>query len=312
MPFRSAAAKGVAAHGLLVAVVARFSSSSAPHKFIVGVTAAVQFLRSRLSRAPRAVLVLGSGLGGVAHEIADAVRLPYGEIPGFPKPSVAGHAGALVAGILSGVEVVALSGRFHLYEGWGAASVAFPLRALAALGADHIILTNAAGAVRPGLAAGDLMLISDHINLLFRSPLTGPTGAGEDRFPDMSAAYDPDLQGIALATAGEMRLSLVRGVYAAVLGPSYETPAEVRMLRRLGADAVGMSTVPEAIVARALGMRVLAISCITNSAAGLGIGKLSHEEVLQVGAATAERLAGFLRVLLPRIAPSNLPTEAAS
>jgi purine-nucleoside phosphorylase len=186
------------------------------------------------------------------------------------------------------------------------------LRALAALGADHLVLTNAAGGVRPGLRAGDLMLIVDHINLMFRNPLVGPVSGSEGRFPDMSDPYDPEIREIALLCADELGVPLFPGVYAAVIGPSYETPAEVRMLARLGADAVGMSTVPEVIVARALGMRVLGISCITNVAAGLGAGKLSHDEVLTVGGEASGRLARLLRDLLPRVLPPNLPTEAAT
>jgi purine-nucleoside phosphorylase len=278
----------------------------------VTVSDSVAFLRTRLSRAPRAVLILGSGLGGIETIIQDAVRIPYREIPSFPGSTVAGHAGALVAGILAGVEVVALSGRFHLYEGNGPESLALPLRALADLGADHLILTNAAGGVRQGLMPGDLMLIADHINLMFRNPLIGKVAGSEDRFPDMSDPYDRGLRRIALESADEIGISLTQGVYAAVLGPSYETPAEIRMLARWGADAVGMSTVPEVVVARALGMRVLGISCITNMAAGLGGGRLSHQEVLEVGREAAERLQRLLVYLLPRIVPSNLPGEAAS
>ncbi|MEX2583666.1 MAG: purine-nucleoside phosphorylase [Gemmatimonadota bacterium] len=275
-------------------------------------TESIAFLRERITRVPRVVIVLGSGLGGLAGELADPLRIPYADIPGFPRSSVAGHAGALVAGIFAGVEVVAMAGRFHLYEGWDPAAVVSPLRTLAALGADRLILTNAAGAARTGLSPGDLMLIADHINLMFSNPLIGPVAAGDERFPDMSDPYDRGLRASALMTADELGISLVQGVYAAVTGPSYETPAEVRMLARFGADAIGMSTVPEVLAARALGMRVLGISCITNAAAGLGSGPLTHEEVIAVGAAASERLTTLLRALLPRIAPSNLPTEAAS
>lgn len=272
----------------------------------------VGFLRERITRAPAVVLVLGSGLGGLADEIQDPVRIPYEEIPAFPRSTVAGHAGALVAGILAGVEVVAMQGRFHLYEGWEPAEVANPLRALAALGAGTLVLTNAAGGIRPGLRPGDLMLIADHINLMGRNPLVGPVLPGEERFPDMSEPYDSELRRITeeLALAGG--IALETGVYAAVLGPSYETPAEIRMLARLGADAVGMSTVPEVIVARALGLRVLGISCITNLAAGLGSTPLSHQEVMEVGAQVRDRLAGLVRGVLPRIARQNLASEAAS
>lgn len=272
----------------------------------------VAFLRERVTRAPAAMLVLGSGLGGVADEIRDPLRIPYAEIPGFPRSTVAGHAGALVVGIWEGVEVAVLQGRFHLYEGWDPAEVVLPIRALQAVGAGVLLVTNAAGGVRPGLRPGDLMLIADHINLTGRNPLIGPVVPGEERFPDMSEPYDAAFRRAAEEVALERKIPLEQGVYAAVLGPSYETPAEIRMLARLGADAVGMSTVPEVVAARALGVRVLGISCITNLAAGLGREPLSHEEVVQVGARVRDRLADLVRGVLPRIAGLNLPSEAAS
>ncbi|HUE95098.1 MAG TPA: purine-nucleoside phosphorylase [Longimicrobiaceae bacterium] len=272
----------------------------------------IDFLRERLTRAPKAVLVLGSGLGAVADEVRDPLRIPYSEIPGFPRSTVVGHAGALLSGIWEGVEVVVMQGRFHLYEGWAPEVVATPLRALASLGAEYLVVTNAAGGIRPGLRPGDLMLIADHINMMFRNPLIGPVAHGEHRFPDMSDPYDRELRTLALGTARELKIPLVPGVYAGVLGPSYETPAEIQMLRTLGADAVGMSTVPEVIVARALGLRVLGLSCITNLAAGLGQAKLGHEEVLEVGRAAGERLARLLRHFIPGAIPLNLPTEAAT
>lgn len=268
------------------------------------------YLRERITRAPSAVLVLGSGMGGLAEELEDPVRLPYDRIPGFPRSTVAGHAGELVVGILSGVEVAVMAGRFHLYEGWSAAEVVAPIRALARLGADLLLMTNAAGGMRPGMNPGDLMLVSDHINLTGRNPLLGQVRPGEERFPDMSSPYDAGVRRTILDFALEKGIALEEGVYGAVLGPSYETPAEIRMLRRLGADAVGMSTVPETVAARALGMRVAAVSCITNVAAGLGPGVLSHEEVLQVGAAARERLGTLVRGVLPRVAAVNLASEA--
>ena len=274
--------------------------------------ATIDYLRERITRAPAAILVLGSGLGGLADEIQDPLRIPYEEIPGFPRSTVPGHAGALVAGILEGVEVVAMQGRFHLYEGWDHDQVALPIRALATLGASVVVLTNAAGGVRAGLDPGTLMLISDHLNLTGRNPLVGPSRPGETRFPDMSEAYDGEFRTAAKEVAREMGIELDEGVYAAVLGPSYETPAEVRMLERMGADAIGMSTVPEVIVARALGLRVLGISCVTNHAAGIGSEPLSHEDVMEVGARVRDRLAGLVRGVLPRIARENLPSEAAS
>ncbi|HEU0012257.1 MAG TPA: purine-nucleoside phosphorylase [Longimicrobium sp.] len=274
----------------------------------------VAFLRERVTRAPHAVLVLGSGLGGLADEIEDAVRIPFEQVPGFPRrtQALAGHAGQLVAGRLEGVEVVAMQGRFHLYEGWSPGDVALPVRALAALGAETMLLTNAAGGIRPGFRPGDLMLIADHVNLMFRNPLIGQTVPGEQRFPDMSDPYDAGFRAAAEEVARDLRIPLVQGVYAALLGPTYETPAEIRMLARLGADAVGMSTVPEVIVARAIGIRCLGISCITNLAAGLGLEKLSHQEVMEVGERVRDRLAALVRGVLPRIAGLNSPSEAAA
>lgn len=274
----------------------------------------VAFLRERFTRAPHAVLVLGSGLGGLADEIEDAVRVSFDDIPGFPRrtQALAGHAGQLVAGRMEGVEVVAMQGRFHLYEGWDPADVALPVRALAALGAQAMVLTNAAGGIRPGFAPGDLMLIADHLNLMFRNPLIGPTFPGELRFPDMSEPYDAGFRRAAAEVARELRIAVTEGVYAGLLGPSYETPAEIRMLGRLGADAVGMSTVPEVIVARALGVKCLGVSCITNLAAGLSGQLLSHDEVMEVGAQVRHRLAALVKGVLPRIAGLNSDTEAAS
>ncbi|HEX5724916.1 MAG TPA: purine-nucleoside phosphorylase [Longimicrobiaceae bacterium] len=262
------------------------------------------FLRARCARAPRAILVLGSGLGALADEIEDAVRLPFAEIPGFPRRAqeLVGHAGTLVAGRLEGVEVAAMQGRFHLYEGWRPEDVALPVRALAALGARVLLVTNAAGGIRIGLQPGDLMLMADHINLMWSNPLAGAILPGEERFPDMSDPYDAGLRRAAEEVARELRIPLTQGVYAGLLGPSYETPAEVRMLARLGADAVGMSTVPEVLAARALGVRCLGISCITNLAAGLGGGRLTHDEVIEVGARARGRLVALVRGVLPRVA----------
>lgn len=274
------------------------------------VTQSVSYLRKRITRAPSVALVLGSGLGRVTESLEDAVRIPYEEVPGFPRATVAGHSGALVAGIWAGVEVIAMQGRFHLYEGRTPGEVAFPLRVLAALGATSVVLTNAAGGLSRALEPGQLMLITDHLNFMFRNPLVGRVHPGEARFPDLTAAYDPEYQDRAREAAAELGIPLAEGVYAAVLGPSYETPAEIRMLAQLGADAVGMSTVPEAIVAAAIGMRVLAISTITNSGAGLG-GTLSHEEVLRVGHEASGDLQRLLASVLPRLSPGNLPTEAA-
>ncbi|CAN5617371.1 purine-nucleoside phosphorylase [soil metagenome] len=261
----------------------------------------VSFLRERVPHAPQAILVVGSGLGGIVEEIGDAVRTPYADIPGFPRSTVVGHAGELVAGRWAGVNVVAMAGRFHLYEGWTPREVAYPIRTLAALGPGSLILTNAAGGVRPGMQPGDLMLIADHLNLMWKNPLIGAVEEGEERFPDMSDPYDAEFRRVAEEVALEQRIPVEQGVYAALLGPSYETPAEIRMLARLGADAVGMSTVPEVLVARARGIRVLGISCITNLAAGLGSTPLSHAEVVEVGARVRDRLAALVKGSLPRL-----------
>jgi purine-nucleoside phosphorylase len=264
----------------------------------------IEYLRGRIAAPPRAVLVLGSGLGGLADEIEEPVSIPFDQIPGFPRRTqeLVGHAGRLVVGRFEGVEVAAMQGRFHLYEGWTPAQVALPVRALAALGTQALLLTNAAGGLRPGMEPGDLMLIADHINLMGQNPLIGPVAPGELRFPDMSEPYDRAFRDAAEAVALELGISVTQGVYAALPGPSYETPAEIRMLARLGADAVGMSTVPEVLVARALGVRCLGISCITNLAAGLGGATLSHAEVMEVGERVRDRLAALVRGILPRIA----------
>lgn len=253
-------------------------------------------VRKRLEgRAPTVAIVLGSGLGHLADEVQQAVRVPYTQIPGFPQPSVAGHRGELVAGTLEAMPVLVQSGRFHLYEGHSADVAALPVRVYARLGVRTLIVTNAAGGVRPTFRAGTLMLIADHVNLMFRNPLIGPVLQGEERFPDMSEPYDAGLRALARQVAREAGIALEEGVYVGLLGPSYETPAEIRMLQRLGIDAVGMSTVPEAIVARARGMRCLGFSTITNLAAGISPTKLSHAEVLDVGRQMGQSLAAIVR-----------------
>ena len=251
---------------------------------------------------PRVAMVLGSGLGFLADEIQGAVRVPYREIPGFPEPGVAGHKGELVAGTLEGVPVIVQSGRFHLYEGHTPGVAALPVRVFAGLGVRTFIVTNAAGGLRLAFRRGTLMLIADHINLMWRYPLLGPVEEGEERFPDMSGPYDRELRAVAREVAGAAKIGLEEGVYAGLLGPSYETPAEVRMLQRLGADAVGMSTVPEVIVARARGIRCLGFSIITNPAAGLSAAKLSHEEVLEASKQVADQLGRLIKGVLQRLA----------
>jgi purine-nucleoside phosphorylase len=268
----------------------------------VSVGAALDAVRKKLgSRKPRVAIVLGSGLGFLADEITDPLRIPYREIPGFPEPGVAGHKGELVAGTLEGVPVIVQAGRFHLYEGHSAATAALPVRVFAGLGIEILIVTNAAGGVRRTFRAGSLMLIADHINFMSRNPLTGPIEPGEQRFPIMHEPYDAALRAHARAVAREAGVPLEEGVYAGLLGPSYETPAEVRMLDRLGADAVGMSTVPEVVAARARGIRCLGFSSITNPAAGLTGDVLDHEEVLAAGKEIARVLGVVIRGVLRRI-----------
>lgn len=263
--------------------------------------AVAQTLRSRLGATPRVGLVLGSGLGALGDELEDAVRVPFSDIPGFSAAGVQGHAGALVAGTLEGVRCVALQGRPHLYEGHEPDVVAFPARVLVQLGIDTLLVTNAAGGINRTFRPGDLMIIDDHINLLFRNPLTGPVQPGETRFPDMSHPYDPALQELAQRLALEERVRVVRGVYCAVLGPSYETRAEIGMLRRMGADAVGMSTVPEVLVARASGVRVLGISLISNPAADLSATPLDHAEVIAAGNAARADFTRLVRRIVREI-----------
>jgi purine-nucleoside phosphorylase len=260
-------------------------------------------LRARIGeRAPSLALVLGSGLGALADEVEDAVRIPFGEIPGFRVAQVAGHQGALVAGRLEGVAVLALAGRVHMYEGWSAQDAAFPIRVVHALGARTLFVSNAAGAMNPLFQPGDLMAIGDHINLMWTNPLTGPVIDGDVRFPDMSQPYDSVLRAGLHAAALDAGIPLADGVYAGLIGPTYETPAEVRMLQRLGADAVGMSTVPEVIVARTLGMRVAGVSFITNAASGSTGSPLSHAEVLEVTARAGGRFRTLVRRWIARLA----------
>lgn len=258
------------------------------------VSDAADVLRGRLAAVPRVALVLGSGLRALADAVEVTHRVPFEALPGLPPASVTGHVSEFVAGTLDGVPVVVQRGRLHLYEGHRIADVVLPVRALAAAGVTTLVLTNAAGGIRRTMTPPTLMLIADHLNLMFRSPLAGTPLDGEHRFPDMSSPYDAELRRVARAVARREGITLHDGVYAGVLGPSFETPAEIRMLDRLGADAVGMSTVPEAIVARARGMRVLGISSITNAAAGLG-GPLDHDEVLAAGAAVADDLGRLVR-----------------
>ncbi len=262
---------------------------------------AAEFLEAEVGRKPRVALILGSGLGDLADALDAATAVDYGDIPGFARSTVVGHRGRLVAGRLEGKEVLAFQGRYHAYEGHPPEQLALPVRTAAALGAHTLLVTCAAGGVNRLFGPGTLMLLHDHLNLMGRNPLVGPVQDGEARFPDLTAAYDPALQELALDVARESDIALSRGVYAAVLGPSYETPAEIRMLERLGADAVGMSTVPEVITARAGGLRVLGLALITNPAAGISGIPLDHEEVIAAGKAAAERFQRLVRGIIRRI-----------
>ncbi len=274
------------------------------------VVEAAEHLRGSLGRlAPHVGIVLGSGLGAAAEAVTDAVVVPYGEIPHFPQSTVEGHSGRIVAGLLGESPVVILQGRVHFYEGYSPQQVTFPMRVLGALGVRAVVLTNAAGGIKEGYRVGQLVALSDHINLMGWNPLTGPNeprfglrpGTGL-RFFDMTEAYSKALRALAHQAASEEGFTLEEGVYLATPGPSFETPAEIRAFRALGATLVGMSTVPETIVARHMGIEVLGISCVTNLAAGLGSTPLSHEEVFETGRQVEATLAGLLTRLAPAIA----------
>ena len=274
------------------------------------VAEAAAFLKARLgSLSPQTGIVLGSGLGAVADAVTDPVVVPYAEIPHFPRSTVEGHVGRIVAGLLGGVPVVVMQGRVHFYEGYSPEEVTFPLRVLGALGIRAVVLTCAAGGIAEGYSVGQLVALSDHINLMGWNPLIGPNeprfafrpGAGL-RFPDMTEAYSKALRSLAKQAASEEGFALDEGVYLAVSGPSFETPAEIRAFRALGATLVGMSTVPETIVARHMGIEVLGLACVANLAAGMGATTLSHQEVFAVGRQVEHRLARLLERLAPRIA----------
>ena len=262
------------------------------------VGAAVARLSGELRTRPRLLVILGSGLGGIADAVEVDASIPYGEIPGFGVSEVMGHAGRLLAGRLEGVDALVMAGRVHLYEGHAPAVVAHPIRTARALGVDTLFVTNAAGGISPELEPGSLMLIEDHINLMAANPLVGPVYGDEERFPDMSRAYDRELTDLFADRAADEGVPVARGVYCGVLGPSFETPAEVRMLARLGADAVGMSTVPEVLAARSAGMRVIGLSLITNRAAGLSAAPLGHEEVFEVARVAGEKLERVARAFV--------------
>ncbi|MFE8702602.1 purine-nucleoside phosphorylase [Cytobacillus sp. FJAT-54145] len=263
---------------------------------------ATDFLKGNYKGEPKIGLILGSGLGVLAEEIEDAVKVPYSEIPDFPVSTVEGHAGQLVFGTLNGVAVVAMQGRFHYYEGYSFEQVTFPVRVMKELGVKTVIVTNAAGGVNESFSPGDLMLISDHINNMGSNPLIGPNDSRLGvRFPDMSEAYSKSLRTMAKEIATRLSIQVKEGVYVGNTGPSYETPAEIRMLRVIGGDAVGMSTVPEVIVARHSGLEVLGISCISNMAAGILDQPLNHEEVIETTEKVKENFLRFVREIVKEI-----------
>jgi purine-nucleoside phosphorylase len=276
------------------------------------VSEAAAHLQSKLGAlTPQIAIVLGSGLGAVADAVENPTYIPYGEIPHFPQSTVEGHSGRIVAGTLSGTPVIVMQGRVHFYEGYTPLQVTFPMRVLGLAGIRAVVLTNATGGIAPGLSIGQLVALSDHINALGFNPLTGPneprfaiTPKSGLRFFDMTEAYSKPLRTLAQQAAQQEGWTLEEGVYLATPGPSFETPAEIRAFRTLGATLVGMSTVPETIVARHMGISVLGISCVTNLAAGISPTQLSHQEVFEAGRRVEHRLAGLLKRLIPQIAPT--------
>jgi purine-nucleoside phosphorylase len=266
---------------------------------------AADFIFSQTSLHPQIALVLGSGLGAFADEFSDAVKIPYAEIPHFPRSTAIGHAGNLVIGNVDSIPVAGMQGRVHLYEGYSVKDVSFPVRVFARMGVKAVILTNAAGGIKHEFTQGRLVVIKDHISLQGVNPLSGPNEERfGSRFPDMTVAYDRRFREITVGEGNRLGIGMYEGVYAALAGPSYETPAEIRYLRSIGADLVGMSTVPEVIAARHSGVRVLGISCVTNAAAGILDQPLDHKEVLETAERIKEQFIGLLRALIPRIAES--------
>jgi purine-nucleoside phosphorylase len=264
---------------------------------------AAKFILSKTKLRPRIALVLGSGLGGFADEFAGASKIAYAKIPHFPRSTAMGHAGQLVIGKVDDVAVAGMQGRVHLYEGYSAKEVAFPMRVFARMGVQAVILTNAAGGIKKELSQGHLVVLRDHINLQGVNPLCGPNEEKfGPRFPDMTMAYDKTFREIALAEGRQLGIELAEGTYAALAGPSYETPAEIRCLRSIGADLVGMSTVPEVLAARHSGMRVLGISCVTNAAAGILDQPLDHKEVLETAERVKSQFISLLRAVIRKMA----------
>jgi len=265
--------------------------------------AAADYICSQTPERPKIALVLGSGLGAFADEFASATKIPYKTIPHFPQSTAIGHAGNLVIGSVESIPVAGMQGRVHLYEGYSVNEVAFPIRVFARMGVQAVILTNAAGGIRREFVQGRLIVISDHVNLQGVNPLSGPNDDRfGPRFPDMTAAYDRRFRSMTVGEGNRMGIGMYEGVYAALPGPSYETPAEIRYLRAIGADLVGMSTVPEVIAARHSGIRVLGISCVTNAAAGILDQPLNHLEVLETAERVKGQFIGLLKAVIPRIA----------
>ena len=263
---------------------------------------ATRVIRARTTVEPRIAVVLGSGLGGFADDFEDAEGIPYQDIPGFMPSTAQGHAGRLVIGKIDGIPVLAMQGRLHYYEGYSLEEVTFPIRVFGLLGIKTVVLTNASGGINVGFTEGALMVISDHVNLMGVNPLRGPNDERfGPRFPDMSAVYSPELQELVVDEAKAIGVEVRRGIYGGLAGPSYETPAEIHLLRNLGADAVGMSTVPEAIVARHMSLEVVGISCITNMAAGMGDEPINHDDVMAAGDRVRETLTELLRRVIGAI-----------
>src|SRR3984893_11498416 len=276
---------------------------TAPDSEFERAESAAHFIFSKTQLRPKIALVLGSGLGAFADEFETPTKIPYAEIPYFPRSTAIGHAGQLVVGMVGEIHVAGMQGRAHLYEGYSAKDVAFPIRVFARMGVKTVILTNAAGGIKREFVQGQLVVIKDHINLQGVSPLTGPNDERfGPRFPDMTVAYDRRFREMAVGQGNRNHIGLYEGVYAALPGPSYETPAEIRYLRSIGADLVGMSTVPEVIAARHSGMRVLGISCVTNAAAGILDQPLDHKEVLEIAERVQGQFIALLKTVIPRIA----------
>jgi purine-nucleoside phosphorylase len=284
-----------------------------PNSIYDRATEAAALIASRASHRPTIAVVLGSGLGGFANQLQNSIAIPFSEIPHFPQSTVTGHSGRLVIGTLNDVPVAVMQGRVHGYEGYSSDEVTFPIRVLARFGIHTVLLTNAAGGIRTSFAQGQLVLISDHINFTGRNPVAGPNDDRlGPRFFDMSEAYSHRLRKLAQTAAQAERFTLEEGVYLGLCGPSFETPAEIRAFRTMGADLVGMSTVQETIAARHMGLEVLGISCVTNMAAGIQAEPLSHEEVMETGKRVEARLAGLLARVIPSIAnlnPTGTPTK---